>query len=241
MPITGLQANELVMGIDFRPANGLLYGVTSNNRLILINTATGLAANVGTLAPIGLNGVEFGVTFNPVADRLRVVSDVNQSLRINPLDASSIQDTSLTYVAGDPGAGVDPSITHASYNAAAAGATTLYAADTGRDTLVRIGSIGGTPDSPNTGLITTIGSLGINANELGGMDFSSFTSTMYASFMRQDTSVSTLYTLNLNTGVATAVGQIGSGLFIRAIAVVPAPGTLGLLGLCGLIAARRRR
>ena len=45
--ITGLQAGETLLGIDRRPANGLLYGLGSTSRLYTINTTTGLATAVG--------------------------------------------------------------------------------------------------------------------------------------------------------------------------------------------------
>src|SRR4029078_4916552 len=45
--ISGLQANEFIQAIDFRPANGQLYGLGSSNRLYTINTTTGVATAVG--------------------------------------------------------------------------------------------------------------------------------------------------------------------------------------------------
>lgn len=239
--ITGLASNEVILGIDFRPANGLLYGVGSQNRLYLINVNSGFASLVGAMAPITLSGVEFGVTFNPVTDRLRILGNTNQNLRVDPATAGSTADTPLAYAAGDPNVGRDPSITAATYtgNAGVPG-TTLYAVDSGIDRLVRIGSVNGTPTSPDTGQIVTIGALGIGITELGGMDYG-FTGTIYASLMPEELSQSLLYTLNLTTGAASPVGVIGGGLFIRDIAVVPAPGTLVLLGGAGLLLGRRRR
>ena len=90
--ITGLQSGETVLGIDFRPADNLLYAVGSTARLYTIDVATGAATHVAMLAAdaadttdpfTALNGTNFGVDFNPVADRLRVVSDARQNLRIN--------------------------------------------------------------------------------------------------------------------------------------------------------------
>ena len=40
IPVTGLQPNEQLCGIDFRPANGELYAVGSTARLYKIDTAT---------------------------------------------------------------------------------------------------------------------------------------------------------------------------------------------------------
>src|SRR5215510_9095010 len=48
--ITGLQASELVMGIDFRPLTGVLYAVTNQSRIYTINTTTAAATQVGAAA-----------------------------------------------------------------------------------------------------------------------------------------------------------------------------------------------
>ena len=46
--ITGLQTSESLLGIDYRPANGLLYALGDSSRLYTINPATGAATQVGT-------------------------------------------------------------------------------------------------------------------------------------------------------------------------------------------------
>src|SRR5687767_11234623 len=46
--VTGLQPAETLLGIDHRPANGLLYGLGSSSRLYLINPLTGAATQVGS-------------------------------------------------------------------------------------------------------------------------------------------------------------------------------------------------
>ena len=83
-PITGLQTNEVIRSIDFRPATGQLYAIGSSSRLYTLNLVTGAATQLGgVLSPV-LNGSSFGMDFNPATDELRVVSDANQNLRINP-------------------------------------------------------------------------------------------------------------------------------------------------------------
>src|SRR5215475_13471661 len=83
--ITGLQAGEVLLGIDRRPASGLLYGLGSTSRLYTINTTTGLATEVGAspFAP-ALTGTSFGFDFNPVPDRIRIVSTDTTNFRLNP-------------------------------------------------------------------------------------------------------------------------------------------------------------
>ena len=46
MPITGLAAGETLRQIDFRPADKVLYGITSANRLVTVNTTTGAVTYV---------------------------------------------------------------------------------------------------------------------------------------------------------------------------------------------------
>src|SRR3954469_15618447 len=93
VPITGLQAGENLVGIDVRPATGELYALSAAGRLYTVNPATGAAALKSTLAAdpadatapfTALAGTDFGVDFNPTSDRLRVVSEADANLRINP-------------------------------------------------------------------------------------------------------------------------------------------------------------
>src|SRR5262249_14021470 len=90
--ITGLRTGESLLGIDFRPATGELYGAGSNGGIYVINPDTAVATLRTTLTAdpadttnpfTALRGTRFGVDFNPVPDRLRIVSDANQSLRVN--------------------------------------------------------------------------------------------------------------------------------------------------------------
>src|SRR5262249_38507220 len=77
-----------------------------------------------------LNGAGFGVDFNPVPDRLRVVSDTNQNLRINPDNGRVITDTDI-----NPGT---PDLVASAYTNNFAGtiATTLYGIDAVSNSLV---------------------------------------------------------------------------------------------------------
>ena len=87
VPVSGLQGGETLVGIDVRPANQLLYGLGSSSRLYTINPLTGVATQVGAAGAFTLNGTSFGVDFNPVPDRLRVISNTGQNLRLDPNNA----------------------------------------------------------------------------------------------------------------------------------------------------------
>ncbi len=208
--VTGLQGGENLLGIDFRPEDGLLYGVGSTSRLYTINTTTGAATQVGSNAfGTALNGTDFGVDFNPVADRLRVVSDADQNLRINPNDGTvTSNDTALAYAGGDPNNGVNPNVIASAYtnNFPGASSTTLYAIDSNLDVLA-------IQNPPNNGSLNTVGALGVNATA-GGFDITGGPSVAAIAGLVVG-GVSNLYTINLSTGAATLVGAIGGGGTIR--------------------------
>jgi uncharacterized protein (TIGR03437 family) len=221
-PITGLSAGESVVGMDFRPASGQLFAVTSASRVYTINTLTGAATPTGPAFTPTLSGTAFGVDFNPVPDRIRVVSDADQSLRLNPANgAVAGTDTNLAYATGDANASANPNVIAAAYtnNVAGAPSTTLFGIDSNLDILVRQGSPGGAPVSPNAGTLFTIGALGVNTSNDSGFDISDCSGTGYASLTAAGAQQSQFYTINLLTGAATSVGAIGVSEVVRDIAV----------------------
>jgi hypothetical protein len=240
--ITGLQAGESVLGIDFRPATGALYGLGSTSRLYQINPATGVATQVGSAGAFALSGTSFGFDFNPVVDRIRVVSDADQNLRLNPNDGTlTATDTILAFAGADANSGANPLVVAAAYfnNVAGAATTTLYGIDAALDILA-------TQNPPNNGTLNTVGPLGVNTTSLVGFDIESGTNLAFASLTAAGAAVSQLYTLNLATGAATLVGTIGGGVTIADISAtltpVPEPAAWGTLaGGLVLLYLRRRR
>src|SRR5262245_33899820 len=93
--VSGLQSDTKLVGIDYRPANGALYGVGDQAGIYVIDPSTAVATLVAR-ANVALQGTSFGVDFNPAADRLRIVSDTGQNLRINVADGVTTVDGSLT-------------------------------------------------------------------------------------------------------------------------------------------------
>jgi hypothetical protein len=248
-------APEVLIGIDFRPSNGLLYGYasngTANGRLVTINTATGVVTSVGVGTSLQPNGQRRGFDFDPVTENIRALTDFRQNRIYNANDGTLIAtDTDLAYAPADANFGVFPRVTRVAYTNSAAGAivTTLYGIDSDLDILVRIGGVNGSP-SPSGGLLTTIGALGVNVDAIGGFDIDGATGIGY--FTSRVGGVSNLYTINLNTGAATLVGAIGTGvpsfdgLSVQPDAPasgVPEPSTFALtLGAAALFYFKRRR
>jgi hypothetical protein len=159
--ITGLASGDAIVGLDARPLNGQLYALGKTSRLYVVNPRTGAARLVGAgpFTP-ALAGSGFGFDFNPTVDRIRVTSDAEQNLRLNPDDGTVAGvDTNLAYAAGDPGAGTVPNVVASAYTNSFAGATstTLYDIDNARHALV-------IQNPPNNGTLTTVGALGTTNN-----------------------------------------------------------------------------
>lgn len=235
LAISGLMANEQIRGIDFRPANGRLYALGSFSNLYELDVNTGAASLVGSGAGLTLNGSSFGFDFNPTIDRIRVVSNTGANYVFNPNDGTATQVTSLFYAAGDANEGANPNVVGSAYTNSFAGATTsqLYGIDTGLDILVR--------QANSAGTLETVGSLGGDITDLVGFDISGATGAAFAVSVDAGTARSMLWSINLDTGAATMVGEIGGGALVSSFAIVPAPGLASMLLPAGLLAARRRR
>jgi hypothetical protein len=230
LPISGLGANHTVRGIDVRAADGQLYAVAvttgsaANSVLSTyrVDPGTGAATFVGATAAAlaGAADVPTGWDFNPVVDRIRYVNTNDENARINPTDgALAANDTDLTPAATS-------TIVAAAYdrNQAGATATTLFAIDRNDSQLALQGGVNGTP-SPNGGVIIDIGVLGfaLSASADAGFDIAP-SGIAYAALTSAADTLTRLYTVNLTTGAATAVGPLGIGASeVRSLAILPEP------------------
>ena len=132
--VTGLVGDTALVGMDYRPANDVLYAVGNAGGIYSIDVASAVASKVATLS-VALEGSAFGVDFNPTVDRLRIVSDTGQNLRVNVDDGVAAVDTPLSIPGTTP---VNPAtgITGAAYtnnDADPNTATTLFDMDVARD------------------------------------------------------------------------------------------------------------
>ena len=203
--ITGMVGGDKLVGVDYRPATGELYGTGRQGHLYKVNPATGAAEFAFySFVTYTLSGVAFGTDISAVDDKVRVVSHTGQNLRLDPSDGSLVaSDTpvsqngiaAISYSNGYPGAT----------------STTCYGINATAGTLVRIGSVDGEPNGPETGIVTTVGSLGFGGgiDQTVGFDVGpngvAYAAINFGGALR-------LYTINLNSGAASQVGQIGGAV-----------------------------
>lgn len=212
--VSGLRADEKLVGIDMRPADGLLYALSNQARLYTLDAATGVAtfkvmlsAATGDDNPYtALTGSQFGVDFNPVADRLRVVSDTGLNLRIDVATGAATTDGVIN--------GPAAVITAAAYTNAVAGTTStqLFSLDAAAGQVYL-------QDPPNNGTLTAAIPLGGTFTGANGFDIDARSNTAYAALATGGSTA--LYTVPLTAGsTAVRVGIIGSGEALAGMALM---------------------
>lgn len=228
VPLRGLPPGDELLGMDYRVARGELYALSRRGQLWRIDTGSGQLTAVGPQAPLPLVGRRFGMDFNPVADRIRVVSDAGLNGRIHP--------DSGAWVGSDPaqpGRALDPDLRATdgqpiqvaaaayTYNTHDDKLTTNYAIDLLSASLVVQGSIEGAQPtvSPNTGRIQRVGALGLNGPlQDAAFDISDRRNEALAALRTQHTA---LYRIRLEDGRAQWIGALLDGQPVRALAIEP--------------------
>lgn len=203
-----------LLGVDVRPADGMLYGLFADGTLATIDPASGNATEVSKLSTMLADGVAATVDFNPVADRLRVMGSDGASLRVNVDTGEVTEDGRHAYAEADMHKGETPNVIAGAYTNSYAGteATKLYNID---------GTIGALvlQDPPNDGVLNAVGKLGFDVTEVG-FDIASDGQGGNSAWL---VSGDTLYEVNLETGAATEAGKIEGGpSSIRDLAIMPA-------------------
>lgn len=213
--VSGVGAGEHLLGIDFRPANGKMYAVSSASQLYVIDHRTGVAAKVGMPFSPVLDSHDIGFDFNPAVDRIRITTSNGQDLRIHPDTGALVAvDGRLTYSSRDPRAGWAPSIAGSAYtnpdNNPATG-TVLYNIDARFNTLV-------TQDPPNDGILNTVGYLGVDTTAMVGFDISQSNEAI-AALQHDWNAAPVIYLVDLRTGKAWERGQLFTGQPVRDITI----------------------
>jgi Domain of unknown function (DUF4394) len=212
--ITGLDGDTSLVGIDFRPLDGVLYGLGNAGGIYTIDTTTAEAMKVAQ-ANVALSGTDFGVDFNPTVDRLRVISDNGQNLAINVDDGVTATNTALT-LAGAPA----PGVTGAAYtnnDADPTTGTTLFDIDSTTDQVV-------VQAPPANGTLGPTGKLGVDTSAVVGFDI--FADQQYGTTASNRALASltvdgwsSLYSVDVLTGRAAHRGNFPADFLITDIAI----------------------
>jgi truncated hemoglobin YjbI len=213
--VRGLQPGENILGLDFRPANKQLYGLGSFSRIYIIDPVTGQASQVGDgpFIPI-LEGSNFGFSFNPTVDRIRLTSDSGQNLRLHPdTGAVAAVDGRLNYADGKT-----PLVVASAYTNSVAGATTttLYNFDLNQRALV-------TQNPPNDGVLSVFLQIPpADFSDVTAFDISAQTQKAYLATREFNSGRTQFYEADLTAKTVTLVGTLGVLDQITAITVAPA-------------------
>ena len=234
--ITGVTRGQQLVGMDFRPANNLLYALgyddtlrapLPNAQLYTLSPGTNSVSSVGVPVRLALGGPGERVAFdfNPVADLIRVEGTNDTNYRLDPNNgAIAGTDGMLAYVAATPPNPTNPGVNTAAYTNSFAGATstTLYTIDYLNTGIFSI------QNPPNAGTLTpqatvmvtipsgpSAGTYGIGQPGDLNLDiYYNATTGQNEGFMTEVTSArsngtraSNLYTFNLATGAARLLGN----------------------------------
>lgn len=158
--ITGLTTDQRIVGIDYRPATGALYGLGDAGGVYILDKRAD--ATLVSRLNVALAGSSFAVDFNPTVDRLRVVSNTGQNLRINVADGVTATDTVLAYTPGTPAQGI-AGVAYTNNDGNPTTATTLFDLDATLDQVV-------VQVPANAGTLTATGKLGVAVDGPAGFD-----------------------------------------------------------------------
>ncbi len=215
-----------IVGFDFRPGTTdayllLIVGTVPTSDVdptptalvlqLVKSTLAGETTNVGT--PFRMRpATAFGFDFNPMADRIRVISDAGENLRLNQTVAAGVTpvvDSNATTDGEQRDGDVPPGLAGAAYtnNMAAATSTALYDINYGNDTLFL-------QSNPNAGTAAPVGPLGtterpINLSKNFGFDIAPKSGTALVAGQLEGSTNSVLLAIDLATGKATNLGRIG--------------------------------
>jgi len=262
-PLTGMPAGHVAIAMDFRPATGQLYIGAAGPDDSAGYVAQPYTVNLGTgaMTPFGnpFYPPEAGVgspsfDFDPVRDELRILTTPTDAqmtnTRFDPVTFDMISvDTPLAFDPHLPVAEFNPPFAiGAAYsnNVAGATSTTLYAYEMQSDFVVTVGGIDGNP-SADGGLLHFVGESGFvvppNVNTFG-FDISGATGVAYVSTFVEELFGMRLFTMNLETGAMTEMGEIiaPGGVAVVDISVaVPEPTSLIMAATVASLNLLRRR
>lgn len=201
-------------GIDIRPANGSLYGLDGDGQLYTINAKSGAASKAAKLSQALPGNGQAVVDFNPVADRLRLLAADGTSLRVNVESGEVVVDGEVAYAKDGPYSGKTAKVVAGAYTNAYKGTekTALYTVDLATGNLML-------QNPPNDGIQQVVGKIA-DGLQSAALDIKSDGKGGNTAYLLTGT---TLHQVNLETGKASALGEIRNlPADIIDIAVLPA-------------------
>lgn len=209
-----LAGDASIVGMDVRPADGRLYGVTADGAIVTIDAKTGKWDKKSQLSEKLPAGATITVDFNPVADRMRILTSTGSSLRVNVDDGKATVDGSLKYAETDASKGKQPKVMAAAYTNSFAGTkeTALYDIDAASGMLVK-------QAPPNDGIVSGIGALGVKVEGPVAFDIAADGKGGNVGWLLAG---GMLHTVDLTTGAAKSIGAVaGLSGNVTDIAVLP--------------------
>ncbi|WP_210103637.1 DUF4394 domain-containing protein [Neorhizobium galegae] len=207
---------QRLVGIDLRPSNGTLVGVTPDGVIVTIDLKTGRAAELARMdKPLAIGDAPIVVDFNPAADRLRFMTGTTNH-RVHPDTGAVTVDGSLAFEEGDMHKGETPAIVAAAYTNSHGKPekTAMFNIDATIGGLIQ-------QTKPNDGTLKAIGKLGLAAKPATyAFDIQTTADGSNTAWLVADNVV---HTVDLETGKATRMADItGTSGAVRDIAVLPA-------------------
>lgn len=220
LKVKGLRGAQEIAGLDVRPCTGELFALgVANDRAQLYGVKLDRKDKEARVRDKGgrfpVEGDSFGFDFNPVVDRIRIVSGRGQNLRVSPGPAPNpcpqamvvppagtvVVDKPLNYAGGSfPGR---PRVTGVAYTNSVSGASTTQ--------LLDIDDKSGNlfeQDPPNDGTLVDVDELSVTPR--GGVGFDIARNRGFAAFTPKSKkkSDSRLYSVALSTGKLRNLGEI---------------------------------
>ena len=235
--LSGFSDSDAMVQIFFRPSNKALYGISDHQILYRIDTGSGSVTAVSSVSFIsgttyandtGIGDQVGGV--DPLDDQLRVFahdpqssdSDIdNLNLRVNLDDGTLVADQvpsttqartqPLKWNSGDTNDTKSLQLLSIAYSNpyAGAGRTTLYGIEGTTASLVRVGD-DGAPSyaSVDNGTVYTIGALNASIGAYAALAIEAKNGDAFAAL---GSGANSLYSIDLGSGAATLIDQIGDG------------------------------
>lgn len=210
-----VQIDGRLLGIDYRPGDGSIVGVTADHRILVIDHMTG-AVTEKAVMNVTLPSTEGPVVvdFNPAADRLRFMTGTTNH-RVHPDTGEVTVDGALAFEATDMHAGEAPNIVAAAYinSYGKPEKTAMYDIDATIAGLIK-------QTAPNDGTLATIGKLGVALEGPVAFDIATDAAGTNTAWLAANGG---LHVVDLATGAVTGSWTItGTDQPVRDLTILPA-------------------